>query len=154
MAIPWLSATTGRCSWRVAGWRWIVSTLSRCGTRPLLRATIPGRPDQFSHMGIKPGSTYAHVPKALMKAWEKNVKEGVVDTELDLEGLDKPKFGHHANRRKSDKVANDTKEATGVTEEEIDDHFGWDQKSRTKKSRLHYKGRTARLRRARVTSQL
>ena len=105
-------------------------------------------------MGVKPSSTYAHVPTALTKAWEKNVKEGVVDNELDLEGLEKPKFGHHANRRRGDKVANDTKHITGVTDEEIDDHFGWDQKARNKKSRLHYKGRTARLRRARVTMML
>ena len=121
---------------------------------PFLRATMPGHPEIFSHMGVKPSSTYAHVPTALTKAWEKNVKEGVVDNELDLEGLEKPKFGHHANRRRGDKVANDTKHITGVTDEEIDDHFGWDQKARNKKSRLHYKGRTARLRRARVTMML
>ena len=89
-----------------------------------------------------------------MEAWELNVKEGVEDTDLDLEGLDKPRFGNHGNRRHADQVATNTKEQTNVTSGQIDDHFGWDQKNRRKISQLHYHGRVQRLQRARVTMML
>ena len=105
-------------------------------------------------MPLKPGSTYAHVAKALLRAWEINQERGVVDSELDLEGLDKPKFGNHGNRRHADKRASDSKEETGVTSGQIDDHFGWDQKQRRKISQLHYHGCVQRLQRARVTMML
>jgi len=121
---------------------------------PLLRATARGRVWQVTHMPLKPGSTYAHVAKALLRAWEINQERGVVDSELDLEGLDKPKFGNHGNRRHADKRASDSKEETGVTSGQIDDHFGWDQKQRRKISQLHYHGRVQRLQRARVTMML
>ncbi len=77
-----------------------------------------------------------------------------MDTELDLEGREKPKFGTHGCRRKSDKTANDTSDETGTTSGERDDHFGWDQKQRRKKSQIHYAGRLQRLKRARVTMML
>ena len=121
---------------------------------PLLRATASGKGRPLTHMPIKVKSTYANVPAALMEAWNLNKKRGVVDTELDLEGLEKPKFGHHANRRKADKQARDSRDLTGCTEGDIDDHFGWDQKSRKKKSQLHYRGRLERIKRARTTMYL
>ena len=121
---------------------------------PLLRATAPGRPKEITHMPIKPGSTYAHVPTACLEAWKLNQQQGLVDDELDLEGREEPKIGHHGNRRKADKEANDTRHLTGVTEGEIDDHFGWNQKERKKTSRLHYHGRNERLKRARVTMMI
>ena len=120
---------------------------------PLLRATVQGSPKKLTLMPLQPGSTYAHVPTALYKAWEMNEKAGVKDAELDLLG-DKPKFGNHGNRRHADKVATETKDLTGCTEGEIDDHFGWDQAQRKKKSQLHYKGRSDRLKRARVTMMM
>ena len=64
-------------------------------------------------------------------------------------------FGHHANRRrKADKQARDSRDLTGCTEGDIDDHFGWDQKARKKKSQLHYRGRLERIKRARTTMYL
>ena len=107
----------------------------------------------ITHMPMKPGSSYAHVPKALAEAYEVNAKEGVVDAELDLT-REKPKFGNHGNRRHADKVAQDTRPITGVTEGEIDDFFGWDQRQRKKRSQLHYHGRAERERRAMVTMML
>ena len=121
---------------------------------PLLRATAPGRPKCVTHMPIKTGSTYTHVPTACLEAWKYNQAQGVVDEELDLEGRAEPKIGHHGNRRKADKEANDTRHLTGVTEGEIDDHFGWNQKERKKTSRLHYHGRNERLKRAKVTMMI
>ena len=109
-------------------------------------------------MPIKPGSTYMHVPSACLEAWKYNQKhEGLVDDELDLEGREEPKVGNHGNRRKADKEANDTRHLTGVTEGEIDNHFGWNQKERKKTSRLqlvHYHGRNERLKRAKVTMMI
>ena len=118
---------------------------------PLLRATVRGNVKQLTHMPLKPGSTYAHVPKALLAAWEKNQKDGIVDTEIDLEGRDKPRFGNHGDRRYADKIATDTKHITGVTDGDIDDFFGWQQKMRRKISQLHYHGRKERWLRAKVT---
>ena len=120
----------------------------------LLRATAPGNPSIVTHMPLMPGSTYTHVPTALFEAWKINKKNGVVDDELDLEGRDEPKFGNHGNRRRSDQNANDNKEKTGATDGDIDDCYGWNQKERKQTSRLHYQGRTARLKRARVTMML
>ena len=95
-------------------------------------------------MPLSPGSTYAHVPKALTEAWEINVlREGVIDTELSLMG-DKPKFGNHGNRWKADKRACETMDVTKATVGEINDNFGWEQKERKKKSQLHYKGNNHR----------
>ena len=65
--------------------------------------------------------------------------------ELDLEGQKEPK---DMNRRKADKEANDTHHLTGVTEGEIDDIFGWNQKEQKKTSRLHFHGRNERQQRA------
>ena len=102
-------------------------------------------------MPLNTKSTYTHLTHALYEAYE--ISEGMekVDTELDLEGLEKPKFGNHALRRYSDKRACDTADKSGSTKGAIDDHFGWDQRKRKKESQLHYHGRTERLKRARVT---
>ena len=120
---------------------------------PLLRATAVGNVNIITHMPLSPGSTYAHVPRALTEAWEINERDGVVDTELVLAGT-KPKFGNHGNRRNADKRACDTKDDTGVTTGDINDHFGWEQKERKKKSQLHYQGSAHRNKRARVTMML
>ena len=93
------------------------------------------------------------MPKALTEAWEINTREGVNDTELNLIG-EKPKFGNHGNRRKADKVACETMDMTKATVGEINDHFGWEQKERKKKSQLHYKRSNHRNKRARVTMML
>jgi hypothetical protein len=134
--------------------RWGFEKFVNDAKGPLLRSTAPGRHDKPTHMPLKSGSTYAHVPKALLKAWEKNVADGVVDNEIDLEGRDQPRFGNHGNRRHSDKKATDSMKVTGVTRGQINDFYGWDQKNRRKISQLHYHGREDRWARARVTMML
>ena len=57
---------------------------------PLLRATMRGNPKRLTHMPLKPGSSYAHVPKALQEAYELNRAAGVVDPEEDLAGQRRP----------------------------------------------------------------
>ena len=81
------------------------------------------------------------------------MRDDVVDTELSLLG-EKPKFGNHGNRRKADRVACETMEITGSSIGDINDHFGWEQKERRKKSQLHYKGSSHRNKRARVTMMI
>ena len=93
------------------------------------------------------------MPTALVKAWQINTREGVVDTELDIAG-DKFTPGNHGNRRHADKKATDTMHVTGVSSGDLDDHFGWDQAERKKKSQLKYRGKTHRNKRARVTMML
>ena len=115
---------------------------------------LGGDPKRLTHMPLKPGSSYAHVPKALQEAYELNRAAGVVDPEEDLAGAETPHYGNHGNRRHSDKVARDTMAITGSSEGDIDDFFGWDQRQRQKKSQLHYHGRVDRQKRARVTMML
>ena len=89
----------------------------------------------------------------MTEAWEINERNGVLDTELSLMG-ERPKFGNHGNRRAADKRACETMGETHATAGDIDDHFGWSQKERKKKSQLHYKGSAHRNQRARVTMML
>ena len=82
--------------------------------------------------------------------------DGVVDTELSLLG-EKPKFGNHGNRRKADRVACETMDLRCnwvLNFGDINNHFGWEQKERRKKSQLHYKGSSHRNKRARVTMMI
>jgi len=118
---------------------------------PLLRAT---RGNLLTHMPLVPDSSYTHIMGALKDAYRISQAMEEPDLELDLEGLDEPKFGHHTCRRTGDKVARDSQEETGVEKGEIDDHFGWNQRERAKDSQLHYAGRRDRSRRARITMML
>ena len=82
--------------------------------------------------------------------------------ELDLHGLEAPKFSNHSLRRHSDKAARDAlpkHEAMGftdVTKRLIDYFFGWLLKEMTKDMQLHYAGldRPSRRALARVTMYL
>ena len=118
---------------------------------PLLRAT---RGNLLTHMPLVPDSSYTHIMGAMKEAYAKSQAMEEPDLELDLEGLEKPKFGHHTNRRTGDKVARDSQDVTGAEKGEIDDHFGWNQRERAKDSQLHYAGRRDRSRRARITMML
>ena len=107
---------------------------------PLIRATNGG--SLLTHRPLKPGSTYAHLTRAIEDAYHLSEAMEEKDTELDLMGSDprKPKFGNHWARRKSDKTARETMEQTGATAEDIDDQYGWRQKERRKVQQLHYSG--------------
>ena len=121
---------------------------------PLFRATANGKADTPTDMPLSTSSSYTHLASAQKKSYDIIQASDEPDTELDLEGLDVPKFGNHGNRRYADKKALETAAITGVSREIHDDHFGWAQKQRRKESALHYHGRTERLKRAKVTSML
>lgn len=118
---------------------------------PLLRAT---HGKLLTHMPIAVESSYTHLIGALKGAWR--ISEGMdePDLELDLEGLDKPKWAHHSLRRTATKIARDSMATTGVDAEDIDEMLGWDQAEREKNSQRRYAGRRERSRRARVTMMI
>ena len=105
-------------------------------------------------MPLSKDSSYTHLIGALKKAWSISSAMTEVDTELDLDGLDKPKWGHHTLRRTSDKIARETIEETGATKEDIDDMYGWKQAERAKEMQVAYAGRKQRARRARVSMMI
>ena len=124
---------------------------------PLVRSTL-GK--VLTHMPLSTGSTYTHLVGAMNAAHA--ISEGMAepDVELDLQGLDKPKWGNHSLRRHSDKVARESMhkhKSSGfqfeVNKELIDYFYGWLLKERNKDMQLHYAGldRVARRGLARVT---
>ena len=133
---------------------WGLARFGKVVPGPLLRATRVGDAQRLSHMPLNPKSTYTHLVGALRKAYDISLAMNEPDRELDLEGQEEPHFGNHSSRRYADRKATDSAEITGVTKGEIDDHFGWNQKERKKDSQLHYHGKAARLRRARVTMMI
>ena len=120
---------------------------------PLIRA-YHGK--LLTHRPLQPGSTYLHLSNAVVDAYHLCRKSGVEDTELDLMGSDpeKPKIGNHWARRKGDKEARDFMHVTKVTEDVIDDQFGWNQKRRQQAQQIHYSGRTELLLKAKSTMML
>jgi hypothetical protein len=118
---------------------------------PLLRAT---HGSMLSHMPLAPDSSYTHIMGALRDAYAISSEMAEPDLELDLAGLDSPKWGHHTFRRTSDKMARDAAEETGASKEDIDAHFGWKQRERQKDQQLAYAGLRDRTQRARVTMMI
>ena len=118
---------------------------------PLFRAT---HGNVLSHMPLSVDSSYKHVIGALKEAWVISSKMEEDDLELDLEGLDAPKWAHHTFRRTADKIARDTLDATGCSKADIDDMFGWKQAERAKDMQTHYAGRRERSARARLTMMI
>ena len=108
----WRAAHGGALTWPPSPrgsrvWLWFFHSFyiaSGVVPGPLLRATVWGSPGKLTHMPLKPGSSYAHVPKALLQAYDLNKKNGIVDPEEDLAGAEAPHYGNHGNRRHSDKV--------------------------------------------------
>jgi hypothetical protein len=118
---------------------------------PLLRAT---HGYTLTHMPLKTDSSYKHLIGALKAAWEISNEMEDPDLELDLEGLEKPKWAHHSFRRTADMMARRSMKETGVTKEDIDDMFGWKQAERAKDMQVHYDVRRHRARRAAITMMI
>ena len=56
-------------------------------------------------MPLSKDSSYTHLIGALKQAWEISSNLPEPDLELDLEGLEEPKWAHHSLRRTSDRFA-------------------------------------------------
>ena len=115
---------------------------------PLFRATHGSR---LSHMPLVTGSSYTHLIGALKRAWDLSSAMEEADEELDLDGLEKPKWGHQTFRRTADKIARATASQTGASKIDIDDMFGWKQAERAKDMQMHYSGYGDRVHRAAIT---
>ena len=118
---------------------------------PLFRST---HGKVLTHMPLAVGSSYTHVIGALKSAWKISSQMEEDDLELDLAGLDEPKWGHHTFRRTADKMARATLDVTGAVKEDLDDMFGWKQAERAKDMQSHYAGRKERSVRARITMMI
>ena len=51
----------------------------------------------------------------------------------------------------ADRVARRTRGETGASDEQLDEHFNWNEAKARKRQQLHYEGRTERVKRARIT---
>jgi hypothetical protein len=118
---------------------------------PLVRST---HGSLLTHMPLSVDSSYTHLIGALKRAWEISSKMPELDPELDLGGLEEPKWAHHSFRRFADKVARETMKLTGADKSDLDDLFGWKQAERAKDMQLHYAGPRERTKRARVTMMI
>ena len=89
---------------------------------PLMRSTHFRTPVRFTHihMPLAVQSTYEVVHTLFDQAYEKLLAQGG-DSELDLQGLAVPLWGHHSLRRLGapDTVARQTRAITGATEQDI-----------------------------------
>jgi hypothetical protein len=120
---------------------------------PLMRSTHFRSPVRFTHMPLTVQSTYEVVHTLFDQAYERLLAQGG-DSELDLQGLAAPLWGHHSLRRLADTVARQTRAITGATEQDIDMIFGWLEAMYSHKMQLHYESRFDRTRRSMVTSQM
>lgn len=116
---------------------------------PLIRASSHGGKVQ-THMPWVPNSSYGQLDELLDEAHRLANLESP-DPELDLQGLAKPEWGHHSNRRCSDTVARQTRSETGASEQDIDLVFGWQEAMYSARMQLHYESKFDREARKVVT---
>ena len=119
---------------------------------PLIRATHD-KGGFETHMPLKPQSSYDALHRAFDEAYRLS-NEYSPDPELDLQGLEKPRWGHHSNRRLGDTVARQTMQQTGATERDIDLVFGWNEAFYSQKMQTHYESVFDRDRRKNVTKMI
>jgi hypothetical protein len=118
---------------------------------PLLRATHGNH--GHTHMPLSLSATYQPMHDRYDAACAR-ANAQTPDLELDLQGLDKPLWGHHSGRRCADTVARNTMAVTGATERDIDLIFGWKEAFYSKEMQLHYESSFDRERRCMVTSMM
>ena len=94
-------------------------------------------------------SSYDQLHEMLEEAHQ--LAGGLADPQLDLQGLAKPLWGHHSNRRGSDTVARATMAETGATEQDIDLTYGWREAMYSHLMQVHYESKFDREKRKAVT---
>ena len=115
-----------------------------------MRATH-GKALGHAHMPLSPQSTYDVIHAMFDEAYRLANPVGDADTELDLQGLPAPLWGHHPLRRFADTCARQTRDRSGATEQDIDLTFGWMESFHSAKMQVHYESRFTRDRRCCVT---
>ena len=119
---------------------------------PLIRASSHNGSVQ-THMPWVPSSSYEPIHGLLDEAHRLANLESP-DPELDLQGLAKPLWGHHSNRRGADTVARQTMSVTGATEQDIDLTFGWQEAMYSARMQIHYESKYDREKRKAVTRKV
>ena len=104
-----------------------------------------------SHMPMSTQSTYDSLHAVMARAYAAANPAGDPDTEIDLQGLQEPLWGHHSFRRFADTVARQTMHETGATEQDIDITFGWMEAFYSAKMQMHYETKLIREKRSAVT---
>merc|ERR1711965_858668 len=106
---------------------------------PLLLATTGGRLPSLKTMPLATSSVFDVTKEILDAAWRHATKDEMdPDPDLELSAGDLPRWSTHSLRRLADTVARKYMEVTGVTVDEIDIHFGWNERVLLKAMQIHY----------------
>jgi hypothetical protein len=106
---------------------------------PLLLATTGGNRQVPKLMPYSTSTASAPTKEILTKAWQAGFVGGVSqDPDLDLAPGAMPKWSTHSLRRLGDTVARRYRHVTGVTADQIDIYFGWQEKILLLAMQVHY----------------
>ena len=106
---------------------------------PLLLATMGGNRQVPKLMPYSTSTASAPTKEILTKAWQAGFVGGVSqDPDLDLAPGAMPKWSTHSLRRLGDTVARRYRHVTGVTADQIDIYFGWQEKILLLAMQVHY----------------
>ena len=106
---------------------------------PLLLATTGGNRQTPKLMPYSTSTASAPTKEILTKAWQAGFVGGrSQDVDLDLEPGAPPKWSTHSLRRLGDTVARRYRLVTGVTSDQIDIYFGWQEKVLLLAMQVHY----------------
>ncbi|KOO30544.1 reverse transcriptase family protein [Chrysochromulina tobinii] len=106
---------------------------------PLLLATTGGNRQVPKLMPYSTSTASAPTKEILTKAWQAGCVGGVSqDPDLDLAPGAMPKWSTHSLRRLGDTVARRYRHVTGVTADQIDIYFGWQEKILLLAMQVHY----------------
>ena len=106
---------------------------------PLLLATTGGNRQVPKLLPYSTSTASAPTKEILTKAWQAGFVGGVSqDPDLDLAPGAMPKWSTHSLRRLGDTVARRYRHVTGVTADQIDIYFGWQEKILLLAMQVHY----------------
>ena len=106
---------------------------------PLLLATTGGNRQTPKLMPYSTSTASAPTKEILTKAWQAGFVGGrSQDVDLDLAPGAPPKWSTHSLRRLGDTVARRYRLVTGVTSDQIDIYFGWQEKVLLLAMQVHY----------------
>ena len=106
---------------------------------PLLLATTGGRHGKVKTMPLSTSTAFTPTKELLTEAWKAvSCDPHNPDPDLELARGQEPKWSTHSLRRLADTVARRYREVTGVTEDEIDLYFGWNERVLLKAMQVHY----------------
>ena len=96
---------------------------------PLLLATTGGKYGKVKTMPLSSSTTFTPTKEILTEAWKAVCCDPHdPDPDLEIPQGQEPKWSTHSLRRLADTVARRYREVTGVTEDEIDLYFGWNER--------------------------